>query len=205
MISSYFSAKEVHEGKSLFEGKLGQQIASEKFELIDDPFEMKGTGVRPFDDEGAPSKKTDLIERGTLKNFLTNLEFASRMKLPHTSHAARGPSSSMDISPTNLVVQKGTKSLNELLSSSAKVVYLTNFSGGLHAGFKESTGDFSMPAEGFLYENGESVGPIDQFVMSGNVLDLLLEIVDLGDEYNEPGSSMICPDVLIKSLSFAGA
>jgi len=205
MISSYFSAKEVHEGKSLFEGKLGQQIASEKFELIDDPFELKGTGVRPFDDEGAPSTKTTLIERGHLKNFLTNLEFAGRLSLPHTAHAARGPSSSMGIGPTNVVVARGTKTLQELLSFSTQVVYLTNFSGGLHAGFKESTGDFSMPAEGFLYENGKLVGPVDQFVMSGNVLHLLRDIVDLGTEYQESASSMICPDVLMRSLSFAGA
>lgn len=205
MIHSYFSAKEVHEGKSLFKGKLGQKIASEKFQLTDDPFEMRGAGVRPFDDEGAPSKKTVLFEGGVLKNYLTNLEYAQEMNLPHTSHARRSPASSQEIAPTNLVVAKGTKSLNDLLNSHAKVVYLTNFEGGLHAGFKESTGDFSMPAEGFLYENGQRVGPIDQFVMSGNVLDLLRDIEDVGNEYNKPGSSMICPDVLVSSLSFAGA
>lgn len=205
MIYSYFSAKQVHEGKSLFKGKLGQKIASEKFQLVDDPFELRGSAVRPFDDEGASSQKTVLFEKGVLKNFLTNLEYAKKMELPHTAHARRSPASQLEIAPTNLLVAKGTKSLQELLSSHAKVVHLTEFSGGLHAGFKETTGDFSMPAEGFLYENGKCIGPIDQFVMSGNVLDLLRDIEDLGNEYNKPGSSMICPDVLVKSLSFAGA
>lgn len=205
MIHSYFSAKEVHEGKSLFKGKLGQKIASEKFQVVDDPFELRGSAVRPFDDEGATSQKTVLFEAGVLKNYLTNLEYAGKMNLPHTAHARRSPASSQEISSTNLVVAKGSKSLQELLAYYPKVVYLTKFAGGLHAGFKESTGDFSMPAEGFLYENGKRVGPIDQFVMSGNVLDLLGDIEDLGNEYNKPGSSMICPDVLVKSLSFAGA
>ncbi|MBV2169368.1 MAG: TldD/PmbA family protein [Bdellovibrio sp.] len=205
MIYSYFSAKQVHEGKSLFKGKLGQKIASEKFQLVDDPFELRGSAVRPFDDEGASSQKTVLFEKGVLKNFLTNLEYANKMELPHTAHARRSPASQLEIAPTNLLVAKGTKSLQELLSSHTKVVHLTEFSGGLHAGFKETTGDFSMPAEGFLYENGKCIGPIDQFVMSGNVLDLLRDIEDLGNEYNKPGSSMICPDVLVKSLSFAGA
>nr|BFD58684.1 TldD/PmbA family protein [Bdellovibrio sp. CKG001]BFD62109.1 TldD/PmbA family protein [Bdellovibrio sp. HM001] len=205
MIYQYFSAKEVHEGKSLFKGKLGQKIASEKFELVDDPFETRGTAVRPFDDEGAASQKTVLFEKGVLKNFLSNLEYAKKMNIPHTAHARRSPASQQAIGPTNLVVAKGEKSLQQLLSSHDKVVYLTEFSGGLHAGFKESTGDFSMPAEGFLYENGQKVGPIDQFVMSGNVLDLLRDIEALGNEYNKPGSSFICPDVLVKSLSFAGA
>ncbi|UOF02863.1 TldD/PmbA family protein [Bdellovibrio reynosensis] len=205
MIYSYFSAKQVDEGKSLFKGKLGQKIASDKFQLLDDPFEARGTATRPFDDEGAPSQKTVLFENGVLKNLLTNLEYAHKMNLPHTSHGRRSPASQLEIAPTNLVVAKGTKSLQDLLASQTKVVHLTEFAGGLHAGFKESTGDFSMPAEGFLYENGKCVGPIDQFVMSGNVLELLRDIEDLGNDYNKPGSSMICPDVLIKSLSFAGA
>ncbi|WP_374078292.1 TldD/PmbA family protein [Bdellovibrio bacteriovorus] len=205
MITDYFSAKEVHEGKSLFDGKLGQKIASEKFQLIDDPFEPTGSAVRPFDDEGAASQKTVLFENGVLKNFLTNLEYSKKMNLPHTAHARRSPASQQGIAPTNLVVAKGTKSLQDLLSAYDKVVHLTEFSAGLHAGFKESTGDFSMPAEGFLYENGKRVGPVDQFVMSGNILDLLREIEDLGNEYGKPGSSTICPDVLVKPLSFAGA
>ncbi|MGZ3769737.1 MAG: TldD/PmbA family protein [Bdellovibrio sp.] len=205
MIYQYFSAKEVHEGKSLFKGKLGQKTASEKLNLEDNPFEMRGAAFRPFDDEGAASQKTVLIENGVLKNYLTNLHYAKMMDLPHTANAARSPASQQSIAPTNLVVSAGTKTLKELLSSHSKVVHLTEFSGGLHAGFKDSTGDFSMPAEGFLYENGKCIGPIDQFVMSGNVLDLLRDIEEIGNEYNKPGSSMICPDVLIKSLSFAGA
>lgn len=205
MIYQYFSAKDVHEGKSLFKGKLGQKIASDKFHLIDDPFELRGSAVRPFDDEGAVSQKTLLFENGVLKNFLTNLEYAMKMNLPHTAHARRSPASQQEIAPTNMVVAKGNKNLSELLSSHSKVIHLTEFAGGLHAGFKESSGDFSMPAEGFLYENGKCLGPVDQFVMSGNVLDLLRDIEEVGNEYNKPGTSMICPDVLVKSLSFAGA
>lgn len=205
MFSSYLSAKKVHEGTSLFGGKLNQKIASEKFHLIDDPFETRGISAQPFDSEGAPSRKTVLFENGVLRHFLTNLEYAQKLNLPHTANASRSPASSMDISPTNLVVTQGTKSLAELLASHDKVIHLTEFVGGLHAGFKESTGDFSMPAEGFLYENGKVVTPVDQFVVSGNILDLLCDIEDLGNEYVKPGGSLICPDVLIQSLSFAGA
>ena len=205
MIYDYFSAKEVHEGKSLFKGKLGQKIASDKFELLDDPFETRGTSVRPFDDEGAPSQKTVLFEKGVLKNYLSNLEYANKMNLPHTAHARRSPASQQAIAPTNLVVARGEKSLQDLLSSYDKVIHLASFEGGLHAGFKQSTGDFSMPAEGFLYENGKNMGPIEQFVMSGNVLELLRDIEAVGRDYNKPGNFFICPDVLIKSLSFAGA
>ncbi len=204
MLSGYFSAKSVHEGRSLFAGKQGQKIASGKFQLRDDPFEVTGTALRPFDDEGAPSQKTVLFENGVFKNFLTNIEYAQKMNLPHTAHARRSPASQQGISPTNLIVEKGTTPLSELLIAYDKVIYLTKFAAGLHAGFKEATGDFSMPAEGFLYENGKNQGPIEQFVVSGNVLDLLRDIVDVGNQYNKPGTSMICPDVLVKPQSVAG-
>lgn len=204
MIEEYFSAKLVHENRSLFAGKLGQKIANEKFSLIDDPLNERGGGVRPFDSEGAPSQKTVLFEKGVLKNYLTNLEYATKMNLPHTAHAARGPSSPMEISASNLVMEKGTASLDKLLQTHNKVVYITKFTGALHSGFKEATGDFSLPAEGFLYENGKLVGAVDQFVVSGNVLDLLNSIEDLGNEYGKPGSSIMTPDVLVKELSFAG-
>jgi PmbA protein len=205
MFVGYLSAKEVHEQKSLFEGKRGQALASSVFNLIDDPFERTCTGTRPFDSEGAASQKTVLFESGVLKNFLTNLEYAQKMNLPHTAHAARGPTTAMDIGSTNLIVGKGAKSLEELLKSPSKVLHLTNFSGALHSGYKESTGDFSMPAEGFLYEDGKCLGPVDQFVVSGNILILLKEIEAVSNSYGRPGSSVLCPDVLIKSLSVAGA
>lgn len=205
MFTGYLSAKEVHEQKSLFDGKLGQSIASEKFSLIDDPFEKRCSGLRPFDSEGAPSQKTVIFEKGVLKNFLTNLEYAKKMSLPHTAHAARGPTTAMDIGSTNLVVAKGDSSLEDLLKATPKVIHLTKFSGSMHAGYKESTGDFSMPAEGFLYENGQRVGPVDQFIVSGNILELLKGIQAVGNTYGRPGSSVLCPDVLIQSLSVAGA
>ncbi|HEY1079520.1 MAG TPA: TldD/PmbA family protein [Bdellovibrio sp.] len=205
MLSSYLSAKTVHEGKSLLQGKLGQKIASEKFQLIDNPFETSGAAVRPFDDEGAPSQKTVLFENGVLKNFLTNLEYAQKMNLPHTAHASRSPASELGISPTNLVMAKGTAKLSDLVKRYDKVLHITKFEAGLHSSFKSSTGDISMPSSGFLYENGQCVGPVEQFVVAGNVLELLQNIEELGNEYNKPGNSMICPDVLVKPMSVAGA
>jgi PmbA protein len=205
MFVGYLSAKEVFEKKSLLAGKLDQQVASNVFTLVDDPFDKTCSGTRPFDSEGSVSQRTVLFENGVLKHFLTNLEYAKKLKLPHTANAARSPMSAMNIGTSNLIVSKGSASLTELLSSSDRVIHLTNFSGGLHAGFKESTGDFSMPSEGFLYENGKCVGPVDQFIVSGNVLELLKDIEALGNEYGRPGASVLCPDVLIKSLSFAGA
>ena len=206
MLGDHLSAREVHDKKSILSGKLGQSVGSSKFTLIDDPMDLRGTSVRPFDDEGAVSQKTVLFENGVLKNYLTNLEYAKRMNLPHTASASRSPKSSVGISTSNLIVPLGSASFSDLTKRHKTVVHLTKITGGLHAGYNDATGDFSLPGEAVLYVDGVSQGPVDQFVFSGNILDLLRDIEDLGNEYNfEEPSSVISPHWLIKSLSFAGA
>ncbi|MNT36166.1 peptidase PmbA [compost metagenome] len=147
-----------------------------------------------------------IFEKGVLKNYLTNLEYAKKMNLPHTASASRSPKSSSDIAPSNLVISLGTSSLEDMLKRHETVVHLKKVAGGLHAGYNDATGDFSLPGEAILYVNGVSQGPVDQFVFSGNILDLLRDIEELGNEYNfDEASSIISPHILVKSLSFAGA
>lgn len=204
MFENYFSAKQVFEGKSLLKGRVGEKIASSLFTLIDNPLEETLPGYRPFDSEGATSQKTTLIDQGELKTFITNLEYSEKMNLPHTAHAARSPAGTMSIGCSNLVVPKGTESLEQLIAKNKTTVVITEFTGGLHAGYNETTGEFSMPAEGLLYEDGKLVGPVDQFVVSGNILESLKKITALSNKLNNGSSGRSCPDVLISSLSFAG-
>lgn len=203
MLAGHLSGQEVADGKSLLKDKIGFKLGSDLFNLIDDPFDERGAAVRPFDAEGTPSQVARLFEKGVLKSYLTNMESARRLKLANTGHASRSPASSMSVSPSNLVVATGEASLTEMLSKFPKVILVTEMNGGLHAGYNETTGDFSLPCEGFQYENGKLIGPVDQFVMSGNILDFLQNIIAVGQEYGEPGSTMLSPDVMVKTLSFA--
>lgn len=204
MLEPHLSAKNVIEGKSLLNDKLNKKLASPLFQLIDDPFSEMGSSSRPFDSEGCASQKTSLFESGVLKTYLTHLESSEKLGLKNTANASRSPASSLDVCHSNLVLQSGTTNREEMLNKYPKTILITDITGGLHAGYKESTGDFSIPCEGFLYENGINKGPVDQFVMSGNILQLIQDIEAIGSEYGTPGSSYLSPDVLIKSLSFAG-
>ena len=205
MFESYFSAKQVFEGKSLLKGKIGEKIASPLFTLVDNPLEEALPGYRPFDSEGATSLKTTLIDQGEFKTFITNLEYSEKMNLPHTAHAARSPAGTMSIGCSNLIVPAGKDSMDQLITKNKTTVVITEFTGGLHAGCNETTGEFSMPAEGLLYEDGKLVGPVDQFVVSGNILETLKKITALSNKLNSGSSGRLCPDVLISELSFAGA
>lgn len=203
LLGRYFSAKAVDENKSILKGKLQTSIAAGNVTLLDDPTYLLGVGFHPFDAEGEVTNKTTLIDKGVLKNYLTNLEYSQKMNLPHTASAARSPASEMEISCSNLIFEKGKKSLNELLQTDEEVIYLTELS-GFHSGFNSSTGDFSLPGQGFLYSKGQRLHPVDQFVVSGNILTLLQNIEDMGNKYNPPGSSVIIPDLFVKELFFAG-
>ena len=203
LLGSYFSAKAVDENKSIFKEKLGKSIAASNVTLVDDPTFLSGSAFHPFDAEGEVSNKTILIDKGILKNYLTNLEYSLKMNLPHTASAARSPASEMEISCSNLIFEKGNKSREELLKIHNQVIYLTELD-GFHSGFNHSTGDFSLPGQGFLYASGQMLYPVDQFIVSGNILVLLENIKEIGNEYNPPGSRVAVSDLLISELFFAG-
>ncbi len=203
LLGSYFSAKAVDENKSIFKEKLGKSIAASNVTLVDDPTFLSGSAFHPFDAEGEVSNKTILIDKGILKNYLTNLEYSLKMNLPHTASAARSPASEMEISCSNLIFEKGNKSREELLKIHNQVIYLTELD-GFHSGFNHSTGDFSLPGQGFLYASGQMLYPVDQFIVSGNILVLLENIKEMGNEYNPPGSRVSVSDLLISELFFAG-
>ncbi len=207
MFSEYLSAKAVFNKTSLFSGKVGKKVASDLFELVDDPFNRLGSGLRPFDDEGVDSQVTSLIsDRGEFKGFLTNLEYSKKLGLPHTGHAARSPTTSMGISSSNLVVTRGRSTRSEFINSHSQVLQITDLKGSLHACFNSSTGDISIPCEGFLFDRGECVGAVDQFVLSGNILELLMQVIGVGDNWGEStGSSVLCPDLLVSEMGVAGA
>lgn len=205
MFLDFFSAKSVKQSKSLFAGKKGQAIASPIITLVDDPFDRRGANCRPFDDEGAASRRTVLIENGILQNYLTNMELAAAMGLPHTASAARSPASEMGISTSNVLIPPGTRGAEEILRTEPRILHLTDVKAGLHVGFKASSGDFSLPVEGFIYENGINQGPVEQIVVSGNILDLLLKVKEVSRDLCKPGQGAIVPDFLIEELSIAGS
>lgn len=202
LIAGYFSAKAVDEKTSPLSGKLGQKIFSSAITLTDDPFHTEAGGTRPFDDEGYASQKTVLVDSGKVNSFLTNSVLARKMKLAHTASAARAPSTDLDVSASNIVVTPGTNSFDALVGSDKKVIVVTGLMGT--AGFRSTSGDFSIPVEGFLYENGKKIAPIKDFLISGNILQLFAAVEAVGQDPLPPTGNIVCPSLLVRGLNVAG-
>lgn len=207
LFAGYFSAKSVSERTSLFgdatKNELGKMVASPLVSLTDDPNLSGGVGNRPFDAEGAATKKTRLIEAGRLNAFLTNSFYSKKLNMPHTASATRSAKTQLQIGYSNLVLEPGNNTFEQLVSGSEPVIYVNDIS-GLHSGFRAGSGEFSLPAEGELWQNGKRVKSICNFVISGSVRELLNGVEKVSSRMSDCTRAVVAPDLRIKSLSIAG-
>ncbi|MBI6546893.1 MAG: TldD/PmbA family protein [Cyanobacteria bacterium NC_groundwater_1444_Ag_S-0.65um_54_12] len=198
-----FSAKVAQEGKSLLRERLGQRSAATVFSLTDDPLIPGGLASRPFDDEGCPSRELPLIAAGFFQNFMHNSETARRDRVASTGHAVRGSyKDTLRVGPSNLVVQAGQASFQDLVSAAPQVLHLTELT-GLHAGTNVVSGDFSLPAQGFLYAGSERL-PVHLITVAGNFYRLLESIEAIGAQSELLPSGIRTPAVLVAGLAIAG-
>lgn len=202
-----FSAENVQKDLSLLKGKIGEKIASEKYNLIDDPFMDGGLASKSFDGEGVACKYKKVIENGVLKTYLHNLKTAKKDGVETTGNASKGSyKSPVDIAPTNFYIEKGNKSFDEIISSVDKGILISELQ-GLHSGLNAVSGDFSLAALGYEIEGGKIKRPIDQITVAGNYFELLKDIEEVGTDlkFGLPGDTYIgSPSIKIKKLSVAG-
>ena len=200
VLAEAFSGKNALEGKSRLLGRLGERIASPLVTLVDDPTLEKGLLSRPFDAEGTPTARTVVVEKGVFKTFLHNLETAKALGQGNTGHAARSYRGTLEVAPTNLYLEPvGNLALTD-------GVVVTEFM-GLHAGANPVTLDFSLQALGLWVEEGEVRHAVENFAVSGNLLELLQGVEAVGDDLDWLllDAAYGSPTVAVAELSFAGA
>ncbi len=202
-----FSAENVQKNLSLLKGKLNEKIGSEKFTLIDDPFMEQGLACRSFDGEGVACRYKKVVEKGVLKTYFHNLKTSKKDGIETTGNASKGSyKSSIGIAPSNFYVEKGEKSLDEIISSMESGVLITELQ-GLHSGLNSVSGDFSLAALGYEIKGGKITRPVEQITVAGNYFDLLNNIEETGTDlkFGLPGEAYIgSPSIKIKKLAIAG-
>lgn len=202
--SDVFSAEEAQRGLSLLKGKENQCIASDIVSIIDDPLMDNGLASAPFDDEGVATFKKEIVSKGVLNTLLHNLKTANKANLKTTGNGFKSSySSPVSVEPTNFYIEKGMKTVEELMNELDEGVIITDFA-GLHSGANSITGDFSLASKGFYIKDGRKIYPIDQITVAGNFFELLKNIKDIGNDLNFPISSIGSPSVVVEGLSIAG-
>ncbi len=205
--SSTLSAENVQKGLSLFIDKIGKKVGSEKLNLIDDPFLEGGFNSMPFDGEGVATRKKEIIKNGKLKSYLHNLKTAKKAGVESTGNAYRSShKSSVDIAPTNMYIEEGSQSYEDLIKSIDEGLIITDVQ-GLHSGANSVSGDFSLGAFGYYIKEGKINHPVEQITISGNFIKMLKNIELIANDFklNLPGRGHFAsPSLKIKSLDIAG-
>ena len=166
----------------------GRKMFSEKLTLVENP--LDGVAARPFDDEGTPSSARTLIESGEIKNFLFDRETAALSGVQEGGSCVRPSYDSLpSIAPSNIVISPGEY---EDLGVLEKYIELRSAHGAHTANV--TSGDIGLEASSaFLVEKGERK-PIKGFMLTGNVFDMLSDIVGLEKRQKVYGS-LISPRI----------
>lgn len=192
------NAEEVQLGRSYISDVLGETIASEIVDIVDDGLLPGGVGTRSFDAEGFPSQCTTVIEHGVLKSLLHNSYTANKDGVDNTGNASRPSYSGLPgISTTNFILTPRRGSLNDFISELEKGVVCRNT--GDRANM--TTGDLSaMISEGYYVENGEIKCPLKNTLIGINMRDLLKRISHVGDD-SRATFTMVTPSIVVEQAN----
>jgi PmbA protein len=169
----------VYRHESFLAGKLGEKVAADNVTVIDDGTMPGLFGSSPFDDEGVPSRRTVVIDKGVLKSYLLNTYAARKLGMKTTGNASRGLTGNAGIGHGNFYVEKGVQTPEQILAGISNGFYVTELMG---FGVNAVTGDYSRGAAGLWIRNGELAFAVSEVTIAGNLKDMLLGLEALGSD-----------------------
>jgi len=197
------SPANIYNGISPLCGREGEKIFSEKLTYWQDPLDPELASATSFDDEGTPTRVLHFFENGVFKAIPMDLFYARKLGKEPTGNGFR---SSIETMPgttvINAILSPGTKSLKEMIASidNGLIVYSLM---GAHSG-NILNGEYSVGvASGLLIKNGKAIGRVKDCMLSGNVYETLLNIVDI-ENVSHPMGGRKMPAVLLDGVSVAG-
>lgn len=205
VLAAALCADSVQKGKSLLAGKAGMRIISENVDVLDSPLIDGLIGSTPFDAEGVAARNKTPVRKGNLEAFLHSTYTARKEGVPSTGNAVRGGfSSPPSVGVTNLFIREAeghpALSRDELLSCMRAGLYVTGAM-GMHT-VNPVSGEFSVGVTGLWVEDGAYAYPVKEATISGNVLDLLGNVLSCGNDlkfFGKIGS----PSLLIGHLDIS--
>jgi len=198
-LSGAINGTSIARGSSFLKDSLNQQIFADGISVIDDPHRPRGMCSKPFDAEGVANRKRAIIDNGVLTTWLLDLSSARQLDLETTGHAGRGTSGPPSPGPTNLYLEPGNRSRDDLLGETGTGFYVTSLMG---MGVNGVTGDYSRGASGFWIENGEIAFPVTEMTIAGNLKDMYRSLTPADDLEFRYGTNS--PTVRIEGMTVAG-
>lgn len=171
---------------------LGKQVFPSFMQIEEAPHLRKGLGSAPFDQEGVKTRKRNIVEEGVLKEYVLSSYSARKLGLKTTGNAG---------GVHNLLVSHSDMDLPELLKKMGKGLLVTELMGH---GVNIVTGDYSRGAFGFWVEQGEIQYPVHEITIAGNLKDLFLNLVAIGNDI-ETRTSVLTGSIWLNEMTIAGS
>lgn len=196
---SAVNGSSVVRGSSWLREALGQQVLPKGLSVVEDPHRARAAGSRPFDAEGLPTGRRNIVDDGTLTGWTLDLSTGRKLGMPSTANATRGTSSPPSPANFNIALTQGDVSRDELIRDMGTGLLVTSMIG---SSINPTTGDYSRGASGFWIENGEITYPVNECTVAGNLRDMLMTIRPANDA--RAYLSHVVPSLLVQGLTLAG-
>jgi predicted Zn-dependent protease len=194
------------EGRSCFSGRIGEKLMGDRVTIYDDALSPLTIGL-PFDFEGTPKRRVDLIVDGVVKGGVHDRRSAKQAGTESTGHALPPPNPEGPF-PLNLFMEPGDSSIEEMVRSISRGLLVTRFhySNVVHPREAVITG---MTRDGtWLIEDGEIVHSVKNFRFTQSIIEALRDVeligrdTELASEFFFASSRV--PALKISSFNFTG-
>lgn len=170
----------------------GEQVFPEHVRIHEQPHLTKAAGSATFDSEGVATQARDLVSDGVLNNYVMGSYSARKLGLETTGNSG---------GVRNLTIDSGDLDLQGMLDRLGTGLFVTELIG---SGINGVTGDYSRGASGFWVENGQLVRPVEEITVAGNLKDMYMNIVEIGNDVDLRGNTRT-GSILIGEMTVAGS
>jgi PmbA protein len=157
--------------------RVDERIFPEHVHIHEVPHLPRGLGSAPFDGDGVATRAKDLVSEGILRTYLLDAYSACRLGLTTTGNAG---------GVRNLHIDMGDLDRAALLREMGTGLFVTELMGH---GTNPVTGDYSRGASGFWVENGEIQYAVEEITIAGNLKEMFLGLIAVGNDCDFPGST----------------
>jgi len=194
------NGKNAYRGISPMAGRVGGQLFHESLTVVDDPTLNGRPGSGSHDDEGVPRRRNVLIDRGRVTGFIYDLKTAALASAKPTGSGERGLFSPPSPSFSNMVIEGGDRSVDDLIAG-IDTGLLVESPLGLGQGNVISGAFSNNLSLAFRIEGGEVVGRVKDVSIAGNIYEDLQQIEALSRESEWVYGGMQLPYILLPELN----
>ena len=200
MFGTIFSGQSIVQKASPLTDKLGEKIVDERISVFEDP--SIGVSACEYDDEGVPTSKKNLIDRGVVEQFYWDRRWAARQGVKSSGNGFRGGISRPSPSLANVCISPGKTSVDDLIAGIEEGIIVDQVLGAGQSNVL--AGEFSVNIDlGYKVEQGKIVGRVKDTMVAGNIFEAFSDLVDLSDRPEWVGSSSYVPHILFAKLGVA--